>query len=166
MIVRKARAFLAAVVEALDRAASLVVILAMATLTVVIILQVVMRYGFNSSLDWGWEVPRLCFIGTIFLALPLGLKSGAHVAITFLITRVGERGRIALVLFQTVLSILLMGIVAVFGLLLTLDLWDQMMPTLNLSIGVFYAIVTFSAVHSILHLLNGALVATPQQILE
>lgn len=165
-MLRKARAFLAASVDALDRAASRVVILAMAVLTGVIFLQVVLRYGFNSSVDWGWEVPRLCFIGTVFLALPLGLKSGAHVAINFLLSRVGERGRVPLVALQTALSILLMGIVAVFGLGLTLDLWDQMMPTLNLSIGVFYAIVTFSAVHSILHLLNGALIATPQQLIE
>lgn len=165
-MVRKARAFLAAVVAGLDRVASLVVTSAMAVLTVVIFLQVVMRYGFNSSLDWGWEVPRLCFIATIFLALPLGLKSGAHVAINFLLSRVGEHGRVALVVLQTVLSILLMGIVAVYGAWLTLDLWDQMMPTLNLSIGVFYVLVTFSAVHSILHLLNGALVVTPQQLIE
>lgn len=165
-MVRKARAFLAAIVEALDRIASVVVIAAMAVLTAVIFLQVVMRYGFNSSLDWGWEVPRLCFIATIFLALPLGLKSGAHVAINLLLSRVGKHGRVALVALQTVLSILLMGIVAVYGAWLTLDLWDQMMPTLNLSIGVFYALVTFSAVHSILHLLNGALIATPQQLIE
>lgn len=165
-MVRKARAFLAAVVAGLDRVAALVVTSAMAVLTVVIFLQVVMRYGFNSSLDWGWEVPRLCFIATIFLALPLGLKSGAHVAINFLLSRLGEHGRVALVVLQTALSILLMGIVAVYGAWLTLDLWDQMMPTLNLSIGVFYAIVTFSAVHSILHLLNGALIATPQQLIE
>jgi TRAP-type transport system large permease protein len=122
LLTRKARAFLAAAVAALDRVASLVVISAMAVLTVVVFLQVVMRYGFNSSLDWGWEVPRLCFIGTIFLALPLGLKSGAHVAINFLLSRVGEHGRVALVVLQTALSILLMGIVAVYGAWLTLDL--------------------------------------------
>jgi TRAP-type C4-dicarboxylate transport system permease small subunit len=165
-VVRKARAILAAVVEGLDRVVSLVVILAMAVLTVVIFLQVVMRYGFNSSLDWGWEVPRLCFIATIFLALPLGLKTGAHVAIAFLVGRVGDRSRVALVVLQSALSILLMGIVAAFGLWLTVDLWDQTMPTLNLSIGVFYAMVTFSAVHSILHLLNGALMATAQVLIE
>lgn len=165
-MIRKAQAFLTLVVGALDRVASRVVILAMAVLTVVIFLQVVMRYGFNSSLDWGWEVPRLCFIGTIFLALPLGLKGGSHVAITALVERVGSRSRMALVVLQTMLSILLMGIVAVFGAVLMVDLWDQMMPTLNLSIGVFYAMLTFSAVHAILHLMNGALVVTPQQMIE
>jgi TRAP-type C4-dicarboxylate transport system permease small subunit len=58
---------------------------------------------------------------------------------------------------QTTLSIALMAIVAVYAVVLAIELWDQLMPTLNLSVGLFYAILAFSAMHSILHLLNGAL---------
>ena len=149
--------FLTSVIRPLDRFASLVVILCMAVLTSVIFIQVVLRYGFNSSLDWGWEVPRLCFIATIFLAIPLGLKSGAHVGIGFLGALIPPQGQRVLTVVQTALSIGLMAIVAVYAVVLAIELWDQLMPTLNLSVGLFYAILAFSAVHSILHLLNGAL---------
>jgi len=129
----------------------------MGVLTTVIVAQVVLRYGFNSSLDWGWEVPRLCFIATVFLAIPLGLKSKAHVGIDLLATWLTTTSTKVLQAVTTVCAIGLMLVVAIYAFTLTLELWDQLMPTLNLSVGIFYATLAFSAIHSVFHLLNGAL---------
>jgi TRAP-type C4-dicarboxylate transport system permease small subunit len=159
----------ALVLRLLDKVASWLIIVCMAVLTTVIFIQVVLRYGFNSSLDWGWEVPRLCFIATVFLAIPLGLERGSHVGIEFLGAFLSGRNKRALALLQATLSIILMLIVAAFALQLSVDLWDQLMPTLDLSVGLFYAVLSFAAVHSILRLLNDAFtnsIKLPQSIIE
>lgn len=141
----------------LDRVVGWLVMLCMATITFVITLQVVLRYGFNSSLDWGWAVPRLAFICGVFLGMPLALKEGAHVGIDLLAISLPPRGREMLRIFQTVVSALLMICVIVFSTRLAVTLWDQTIPTLPVSVGVFYAVLAFSAGHCLMHLARNGL---------
>ena len=43
--------------------------------------QVLLRYAFKNSIGWADEVSRLLFVSSIFLAIPLGMKEGAHIGI-------------------------------------------------------------------------------------
>ncbi len=136
----------------LDRVVGWLVVICMGTLTTVIVAQVVLRYGFNSSLDWGWALPRLAFICGIFLGMPLALKQGGHVGIDLLAMRLTPRGRRILLGVQLGLSALLMAVVLVFATRLAVQLWDQTIQTLPVSVGIFYAVLAFSAAHCLMHL--------------
>lgn len=144
--------------DVIDRVASFVVIAAMAVLTTVIVAQVVLRYAFNSSLDWGWEVPRLCFIVSVFLAIPLALKRGAHVGIDLLASSLPPHYRRALFRLQMLLVLGLMAIVVRYAVPLAEQTRDQLMPTLALSVSVFYFALVFGGIHSILHCLRLVLI--------
>ncbi|WHH57141.1 TRAP transporter small permease [Petroclostridium sp. X23] len=52
--------------------------------TVVLALQVVMRYVFNNSLVWSEEISRFVFTWIILLGAALALKEGTHIRIDFL----------------------------------------------------------------------------------
>lgn len=137
--------------EVVDRLAAVLVMVAMAVMSAVLILQVVLRYGLNTSLDWGWEVPRLCFICGILLAIPLGIQRGAHVGIDVLVRRLPTALR------RTVLRgiLLLMGgliaTVSWHAVSLARQTWDQMMPTLEIPTGIFFVALAMSGVHCLLH---------------
>jgi TRAP-type C4-dicarboxylate transport system permease small subunit len=47
-------------------------------------LQVVLRYGFASSLPWVGEATRYAFIWVVFLASVIAIRRGQHIAITVL----------------------------------------------------------------------------------
>ena len=148
----------------LDRVVGWAVIAAMGTIAVVITLQVVMRYGFNSSLDWGWAVPRLAFICGIFLGIPLGLRDGVHVGIDMVSSRISARWEQALRILQLVLMAGLLLVVLIYSLQIAARLWDQAMPTLPISVGVFYAVLAFSATHSLLHLVRASVKPPPRNL--
>jgi TRAP-type C4-dicarboxylate transport system permease small subunit len=57
----------------IDRAAWWVIAIVMAAMTLVVSVQVLLRYGFNSSLDWADDVGRLLFVASVFFAIPLGI---------------------------------------------------------------------------------------------
>src|SRR5215470_5735136 len=70
-----------------DTVIGYVVTVAMATLAVVLILQVFFRYVMNDSLEWGNDVPRLCFIMVVVLSIPLAFRYNAHVGMDFDLTK-------------------------------------------------------------------------------
>src|SRR3546814_1623691 len=82
-----------AVLSAVDRVSMAVVTVCMAVLTTVLLLQVFFRYVLNDSIDWGWDVPRVCFIWMVLLSIPLGIRNNAHVGIDLLADLFSDLGR-------------------------------------------------------------------------
>ena len=139
---------------AVDTVSSWVVMAAMAVLTVVVTVQVFFRYVLNASLDWGWDVPRFCFIVALLLAIPLALGRNLHVGVELLIEVIDRRWRRRVYRFNAVLMAALMVIVAYYAVVLGRATWDQRMPGLDVSVGYFYVALFIAAVHSVLHLLR------------
>src|SRR5262245_4596770 len=140
------------VLAAVDTVASWVVMAAMAVLTVVVTVQFFFRYVLNESLDWGWDVPRLCFIVAILLAIPLALGRNLHVGVDLVIERIDARWRRPIYRFNALLMTALMIIVAYYAVVLAWATWDQRMPGLDVSVGYFYVALFICAFHSLLHL--------------
>ncbi len=54
------------------------------TMVVVIFIQVVMRYVFNSSLSWSDELGRFIFVWLSWMGVSIGQREGEHIKITML----------------------------------------------------------------------------------
>jgi len=152
--------------SAVDTASAWIVIAAMAVLTVVVTVQVFFRYVLNESLDWGWDVPRLCFIVAILLAIPLALGRNLHVGVELLIEVIDRRWQRLVYRFNAVLMTALMLIVAYYAVVLGRATWDQRLPGLDVSVGYFYVALFIAAVHSMLHLIRWVYVGAPPARIE
>ena len=136
----------------IDRGAEATVVVVMAIMLVVVSVQVLLRYVFNTSIDWAEDVARLCFVWSIFLAIPLGIKHGAHIAIELLVPHLPGRWQRALFRLVAMLSAVMMAIVVYYAALQVAQQWDEMLPTIALSSGLFMVPVALGGVHSVLHL--------------
>ena len=76
-----------------DRLSFLLIVLAMAAMTILVSAQVFMRYVMGSSIDSADELSRLFFVWVIFLSIPQGVKYGIHVGIDLLVAHLGARSR-------------------------------------------------------------------------
>ena len=123
----------------------------MAAMVVVVSLQVLLRYAFNTSLDWSEDVARLLFVWSIFLAIPLGVKQGAHIGIELLVVQLPPTVRTSLVRLMALGCAALMGAVGYQCILLAAQQWDEFMPTLNVTAALFMVPVAIGAAHSALH---------------
>lgn len=149
--------------DALDWAVSKVVIGSMAIMVTVVAAQVFTRYALNWSLDWAEEISRLFFIWSIFFAIPLAVKRGAHVGIALLTDHLPSHVQDKLFRAMNVLAMLLMAVVAYEAAVLTRDQWDEPMSTLDFSVGWFMLPLFVGAAHAFLHLLDGVLCGQPQR---
>lgn len=138
----------------LDRVTEVTVVSCMAALVSIVTTQVILRYFFNSSLDWAWEASRLAFVASIFFAIPLALREGAHVGIDILQQMLPKPVRYRLMAALNSVVIALMMIVTIVGFQATRSTWDQTMSSLPISTGWFYVPVLWAGVHCSLHLLR------------
>jgi len=70
------------------------------------------------------------------------------------VDRLGEGGRRAAVTINALFMLLLSAALAYYGVQLTRDTWDQSMPNIALSVGVFYAALAVGQVHACMHLVR------------
>ena len=159
-----ARAIASSGLGLIDRCASGTIIAAMAAMVVVVSLQVLLRYAFNASLDWAEDIARLLFVWSIFLAVPLGVKRGSHIAIELLTVRLPPPARVFFIRIMALGCAALMTVICYQSALLTVQQWDEFMPTLNVTAALFMVPVAFGAAHSALHFAALAISGAPPRV--
>jgi TRAP-type transport system small permease protein len=130
------------------------IMLAMALMVLVVSVQVLLRYGFNSSIDWADDIGRLLFVTSVFLAIPIAIKHNAHISIGLLVDRLPPWAQNALARFVALLSCGMMLIIGFFTVRVAAGQWSEKLPTVELTIAVFMLPVAFGAFHSAVHLLH------------
>ena len=137
-----------------DRLVCWAIMLAMALMVAVVSVQVLLRYGFNSSLDWADDIGRLLFVTSVFLAVPIGIRHNAHISIELLVARLPAPAQNGLARFVALLSAGMMALIAWYTVRVAAEQWNEMMPTLSMSTAWFMVPVAFGTAHSTLHLLR------------
>lgn len=143
---------LALAIASLDVLAAWAIVLALSGMVVLVALQVLLRYVFNTSLGWTDESSRLAFVWSIFLGIPLGIRRGSHIGIEFLTGRLPAVPQDLLARVIALLGAALMALVAWQSVRIALEQWDELMGTLDISAGWFMLAVAWGAGHSMLHL--------------
>lgn len=145
----------------LDQLVTGLLLAAVAVMVSVVSAQVALRYGFNRSIDWADEIGRLAFVWAIFLAVPLGVRQGAHIGIDIVADKLPAAWRAALKRVAAAISALMMAAIAWAALGVAREQWDEMMATVDWSVGWFIVPVGLGALLSALHLLRIVIVGPP-----
>lgn len=159
--VASAAAWPARLLRAADRLLTGVLLAAVAAMVSVVSAQVALRYGFNQSFDWADEVGRLAFVWAIFLAIPLGIRNGAHIGIDLLVDKLPLAARSALRRAGAALAAAMMLAICWAAVRTCMEQWDELMATLDWSVGWFIVPVAIGALFSALHLLHIVVAGPP-----
>jgi C4-dicarboxylate transporter DctQ subunit len=90
-------------------------------MTLVTFVNVVLRYGFNSSLIWGLEVTLILFAWLVLFGISYGFKITAHLGVDAVINLFGPSARKVFALFAA-------GICLAYAMLLFKGAWDYWAP--------------------------------------
>ncbi|SLN10046.1 2,3-diketo-L-gulonate TRAP transporter small permease protein YiaM [Roseivivax jejudonensis] len=131
---------------------ALVALLLAATFAVVIV-NVVMRYGFGTSFAWGEEVARFLMIAGAFFGAGIALREGRLVAITVLQDVLPGMARKGLRTAIAVLMLAFMGALVWYGVAFVQFGWNKETMATQIPRGVPYLAVPIGAALFILHLL-------------
>lgn len=142
----------AALLAAIDRTAKYAIVALMAVMIAVVSAQVLLRYVFNSSIDWADELSRLTFVWSVFLAIPLGIREGLHVGIELLTARLPEWLKDTLARSMAAAGAAMMLVIAWQSTVISWDQWDEKMSSLPMSAAWFVIAIVVGTLHSALWL--------------
>ncbi len=77
-----------AILGLIDSFLKLATILSIGIMLIIVFAQVISRYCFGYTPSWGEELSRYLFVWTVFFSIPLLAKSGGHMAIETLTSRI------------------------------------------------------------------------------
>ncbi len=123
---------------------------AVVAMTLLVLVQVVLRYIFNVPLVWVEEMTVFLMIWMAFMGAAIGVRRGAHIAMTILVDRLPDAVARGLFYLSTVAIIAFSAVVAWHGVLLALSVGGQRSAALGLPMAVPYTIVPLGALLIIL----------------
>jgi len=151
------------ILRAADQALTGVLLAAVGAMVAVVSSQVALRYGLNRSIDWADEIGRLAFVWTIFLAIPLGVRDGAHIGIDLLVDKLPAAGQSGLRRAGAALAAAMMFAICWAAVRTCREQWDELMSTVDLSVGWFIVPVAVGSFMSGLHLLHVVIAGPPEK---
>lgn len=125
--------------------------------------QVVMRYGFNVSIDWAEESGRLAFVWVVFLAIPLAASQGAHIGINLFVDKFSPAHQHLIQRVSAALCAALSFAIAWSCIELCRDQWDELMATLDISVAYFFVAVGVGMFCTGLHMARIAITGASTQ---
>jgi C4-dicarboxylate transporter DctQ subunit len=125
-----------------------------AMMTIIIIVQVFMRYLFLYSLSWSEEVARYLMIWVSFLGASLALKWGFHIGVELVLTRIPEKARVWVILVAKLGILLFLVFFTIGGFRVSWSVRDQDSPALLFSMFYAYLSAPVGGVFMTIQLLN------------
>ena len=95
---------------------------------------VLSRYFIHASWAFSEELVVILFVYNSFFAASIAYRRNAHLGFTFLVERLGRRGRKLAAVFSTTLTVILMSLLVKYGvdMLQSQIMFDQRTPAMGL----------------------------------
>jgi len=138
-----------------NRCTEVAIIILLSIITVIVPLEVVLRYCFGKSLMITEEITRYLMVWVAFLASSLALRSGSHINIEIFKNRFTGRSRAIFELTSYFLVLLFLVFIIVEGILILPYQVDQYISTIPISIIWFYLALPVGFFLMLLNLLPG-----------
>jgi TRAP-type C4-dicarboxylate transport system permease small subunit len=139
--------------------------LVLAATVIVALMQVIFRYGLNSSLSWSEELARYLFIWVIFLGTSSATRRGHHMAVEALASTVPRAALRPIAALVMVISIVFFCVVFYQCVLLTENAIPQRSTALEVSVALVYIAAPIGTALTVLHLLNALMqIATGRSV--
>ena len=128
-----------------DRIVDAAAIAAFCGIFLCVLVQVVLRYAFNSPLTWSEELARYLFIWCAFLGWIVASRRNSHLVMTFVVERFPRGGQVAVAVFVQLATLVFAWLLGSRGLTLVRNNWDVENVAVPFNLGVVYLIEPIAA---------------------
>lgn len=147
------RGLLDRVEQAFVRANQALIVALMASMALLVFVNVVTRYVFNHSIIWVEELTQIQMIWVAYLGAGLALREGRHVSVDTLQDLLPAAARQLLRTLIALTLAIFMVVLIMLGVQIALFTWSQETPVMGLPTGLPYLAIPIGAAGVLLHLL-------------
>jgi TRAP-type C4-dicarboxylate transport system permease small subunit len=143
-------------VRAAERVIDALAVLSFTGMFLCVLVQVILRYGFDRPLVWSDELARYLFVWCAFFGWIIAARRRSHLAITVVADKLGPRGQAVFSLIGAIANVTFCIVLGWYGLQITQRNVDIDTVALFFTFAAVYAIVPLAAVAVGLHALADA----------
>ena len=139
---------------AVDKFISYIVAFILATISIIVVYSVIMRFALNNPVQWQYELTLLSMSWMIFLGMPMAFHKEEHMSLTFVPERLGPK---VWWVYKTLIDIALIAFLVIGfkeSIAVVKSTWATMYQTIPVSKGWFYMAFPVGCAVSILHLVT------------
>lgn len=137
----------------LNQSIKVLTILCLSVLTIIVPIEVFLRYLFGKSLYITEEFTRYLMVWVVFLASSLALRENSHISIEIFVSRFRGRTRFWLNLIAQFVLVTFLVFLIIEGIIALSFQMDQIIPSLGIPIFWFYLAIPVGSGLMILNLL-------------
>ncbi|MFB4167369.1 TRAP transporter small permease [Virgibacillus sp. JSM 102003] len=124
--------------------------------TLVLFVNIVLRYFFDANTTWAEEFIRYAMIWIAFIGSSICFRRGIHVGVDLLINSVSKAGKKVLQVYINIIAVVFMIFLIKFGFDLVIFSMDtgQITPSLEIKMYWIYLAIPVGAILSIVHIIT------------
>ena len=101
--------------------------------TILVVINIVLRYIFNSGLVWSEEVATGCFVWSVFIGAVAVFKHRGHVGVDIIVKKMPQGVQKAVALITDIILVALNGYMSYLSILYISQSYTKMTPVLGIS---------------------------------
>ena len=101
--------------------------------TILVVINIILRYIFNSGLVWSEEVATGCFVWSVFIGAVAVFKHRGHVGVDIIVKKMPETMQKAVTLITDIILVALNGYMSYLSVLYISKSYTKMTPVLGVS---------------------------------
>ena len=129
-------------------------VLCMVLILLLVVVQVGMRYIFNSPLTWSEELAVFVMIWLTFIGSLICMRDKEHIEVTILVDYLPRPLQRIVVAFSRLASVFFLLVVAYYGFELVMENMTVTSPANKISMGLVYTIIPLSSLGMVFYLVK------------
>jgi TRAP-type C4-dicarboxylate transport system permease small subunit len=124
----------------------------LASMTILVFLQVLFRYVLNAPLDWSEELGSFAFVWMALLGASIGLKRNEHPRLDLIVNLFPPKMQKIIAGIYNLAILFFLAVLFIFGTRLTVTMKSQLTAAMGYSVSFVYAVLPISAAIMFIHL--------------
>jgi TRAP-type C4-dicarboxylate transport system permease small subunit len=124
----------------------------LASMTIIVFLQVLFRYVLNHPLDWSEELGSFAFVWMSLLGASIGLKRKEHPRLDLVVNHFSSKAQRLIAGLYNLAILFLLFVLFIYGAKLTVTMKSQLTAALQYSVSFVYSVLPISAAIMFFHL--------------
>lgn len=120
--------------------ATIVTALCLSIMAILVFVNVVLRYVFNSGITWSSELSTFMFIWLVFLGAVLAYKDNAHLGVDVIVKRLPKKLKFIVFIIAELITMYILWLLFVGSIKMTAVSMQTRSPALHLPMGYIYGI--------------------------
>lgn len=101
--------------------------------TILVIINIIMRYGLNSGIVWAEEAATGCFVWSVFIGAVAVFKHRGHVGVDIVVNLLPRSVRYAVTTATDIILVLLNSYMAYLSIIYIMNTYTKMTPVIGVS---------------------------------